>query len=218
MLVQIIFTHMKDIILFGVQGCGKGTQARILAEKHGYKVFETGKELRSIAASGTELGNKVKGIIEAGHLVSDEVVIEIVENFLKNTPAIQAVVFDGLPRKITQKDLFEEVVNRFSRSPLAVLIHISDDLALQRLSSRWMSKATGKIYPSREAALAECPDTDVYQRADDKPDAIRIRLETYHRETQPVIDWYRDQGRMVEIDGDQEVNNVTQELIASLAS
>lgn len=204
---------MKDLILFGVQGCGKGTQARILSEQHGYKVFETGKELRAIAASGTELGMKVKGIIEAGHLVSDEVVIEIVENFLKNTPSEQAVVFDGLPRKITQKDLFEEVVRRFERTPLAVLIHISDDLSLQRLSSRWMSKATGKIFSSREAALAECPEGDVYQRADDQPEAIKTRLETYHRETQPVIDWYREQGRMVEIAGDREVADVTRDLL-----
>ena len=207
---------MKDLILFGVQGCGKGTQARILSEKHGYKVFETGKELRAIAASGSELGNKVKGIIEAGHLVSDEVVIEIVENFLKNTTADQAVVFDGLPRKITQKDLFEEVVGRFERSPLAVLIHISDDLALQRLSNRWMSKATGKIFSSREAALAECSEEDVYQRADDKPEAIKTRLETYHRETQPVIDWYREQGRMVEVDGEKEVERVTENVIMYL--
>lgn len=202
---------MKDLILFGVQGCGKGTQARILSEK-GYKVFETGKELRAIAASDTELGQKVKGIIEAGHLVSDEVVIEIVENFLKNTPVEKPVIFDGLPRKLTQKDLFEEVVDRFHRRPFGVLIHISDELALQRLSNRWMSKSTGKIFSSREAALAECEESDVYQRADDTPDAIRTRLETYHRETRPVLEWYKDQGRMMEVNGEQDVGKVTEEI------
>jgi adenylate kinase len=207
---------MKDLILFGVQGCGKGTQARILSEK-GYKVFETGKELRAIAASDTELGKKVKGIIEAGHLVSDEVVIEIVENFLKNTSVEQPVIFDGLPRKLSQKDLFEEVVDRFHRRPFGVLIHISDELALQRLSNRWMSKSTGKIFSSREAALAECEESDVYQRADDTPDAIRTRLETYHRETRPVLEWYKDQGRMMEVNGEQDVGMVT-EVIWDLAT
>jgi len=202
---------MKDLILFGVQGCGKGTQARILAEK-GYKVFETGKELRAIAASDTDLGKKVKSIIEAGNLVSDEVVIEIVENFLKNTPLEQPVIFDGLPRKMTQKDLFEEVVDRFHRRPFGVVIHISDELALQRLSSRWMSKSTGKIFPSREAALAECAESDVYQRADDTPEAIRTRLETYHRETRPVIEWYKQHQRMMEVQGDQDVEKVTEEI------
>ncbi|MGE3278729.1 MAG: adenylate kinase family protein [Candidatus Altimarinota bacterium] len=201
---------MKDLILFGVQGCGKGTQARILAEQHGYKVFETGKELRAIAAGDTELGKKVKEIIEAGHLVPDEVVIEIVAHFLENTEASQAVIFDGLPRKISQKDLFEEVVARYGRNPLGVLIHISDELALQRLGSRWMSKSTGKIYSSKEAALAENSEEDVYQRADDTPEAIKVRLDTYHRETQPVIDWYKEQGRMVEVGGDQEVALVTE--------
>jgi len=203
---------MKDLILFGVQGCGKGTQARILAEEHGYKVFETGKELRAIAAGGTELGNKVKEIIEAGHLVPDEVVIEIVAHFLENTDASQAVIFDGLPRKTSQKDLFEEVVGKYGREPVAVLIQISDELALMRLGSRWMSKSTGKIFPSKEAALAECAEEDLYQRADDTPGAIKVRLETYHRDTKPVIDWYLEQERMVEVNGEQEVGAVTEEI------
>ncbi|MDP3976077.1 MAG: nucleoside monophosphate kinase [bacterium] len=205
---------MRDLILFGVQGCGKGTQSRILAERGGYKVFETGKELRALTAdASSELGQKIKGIIEVGNLVSDEVVIEIVENFLQNIPAEQQVIFDGLPRKVTQKDLFEEVVARHGRQPLGVLIQISDELALQRLSGRHMSKATGKIYPSKEAALLECPAEDVYQRADDTPDAIKTRLKNYHTETQPVIDWYQQQGRLVEVRGDQATEAVTEELI-----
>lgn len=204
---------MKDLILFGIQGCGKGTQARILAEKVDYKVFETGKELRAIAASDTELGQKVKGIIEAGNLVSDEVVIEIVEAFLQNTPADQAVIFDGLPRKVTQKDLFEEAVSKSGREPLAVLIHLDDEVSVQRLSNRWMSKATSKIYPSKEEALKHEEEDDLYQRADDVPEAIRTRLETYHRETQPVIDWYKEEGRMVEVEGQQPVGQVTEALM-----
>jgi len=118
-----------------------------------------------------------------------EVVIEIVEAFLENTPADQAVIFDGLPRKVTQKDLFEEAVSKAEREPLAVLIHLDDEVSVQRLSNRWMSKATSKIYPSKEEALKHEEVDDLYQRADDVPDAIRTRLETYHRETQPVIDW-----------------------------
>lgn len=209
---------MKDLILFGIQGCGKGTQGRILAEKEGYKVFETGKELRALVAGGSELGEKIKAIIEAGNLVSDEVVIEIVENFLKNTPEDQAVIFDGLPRKVTQKDLFEEVVQAHGRNPLAVLIHLDDEVSVQRLSNRWMSKATGKIYPNKEKGLEECSEEDLYQRADDVPEAIRTRLATYHAETQPVIDWYQEQGRMVEIQGEQGVDEVTVELLDAISA
>jgi|CXWL01.1.fsa_nt_gi adenylate kinase len=204
---------MKDLILFGVQGCGKGTQGRILVETKGYKLFETGKELRALIAGGSELGLKIKGIVEAGNLVSDEVVIEIVDSFLKNTPATEAVIFDGLPRKVTQKDLFEQVMQRYGRQPVGVLIQISDEIALQRLSNRWMSKATGKIFPSRETALAECPEDDVYQRADDTAEAIKVRLANYHQETQPVIDWYREVGRLVEVEGDKATEAVTVEIV-----
>lgn len=205
-----------DLILFGIQGSGKGTQARILEEKYGYKVFETGKELRAIAASGSALGNKVKAIVEAGNLVPNEVVIEIVEDFLKRTDPKQAVIFDGVPRKVTQKDFFEQVVERFRRKPLGVLISVSDELALKRLSGRHMSKKTGKIYPSKEAALKECSPEDVYQRSDDTPEAIKKRLENYHLETEPVIRWYRGEERLVEVDGQKEAGEVMGEIVKLL--
>ena len=162
--------------------------------------------------------NKIKDIVEAGNLVSDEIVIEIVENFLGKVDASQAIIFDGLPRKVTQKDLFEEVVVKFKRTPMAVLIDISDEEALKRLGNRWMSKSTGKIYAGKEAALAEHEKEDVYQRTDDVPEAIKTRLENYHEETQPVIDWYREQGRMIEVSGVGGVEKVTEELIAKLKS
>lgn len=207
-------TKLKpDLILFGIQGSGKGTQARILEEQYGYKVFETGKELRAMAASGSVLGNKVKAIIEAGNLVPDEVVIEIVEDFLKRTDQKQRVVFDGLPRKVTQKDLFEQVVERAGRKPLGVLISATDELALKRLSGRHMSKKTGKIYPSFDAALKECSPEDVYQRSDDKPEAIMKRLLNYHVETEPVIRWYREQGRLVEVDGQGGADEVIRKIM-----
>ncbi|MDF2379236.1 MAG: nucleoside monophosphate kinase [Candidatus Gracilibacteria bacterium] len=207
---------MKDLILFGVQGCGKGTQGRILAERKGYKVFETGKELRALVAGGSELGKKIKDIIEAGNLVPDEVVIEIVAHFLENTEADQAIIFDGLPRKESQRVLFEEVVNKFARMPVGILIHIADEVSLKRLGDRHMSKSTGKIYPNKDAALAECDEEDVYQRTDDVPEAIKTRLETYHAETQPVIDWYTSEGRMFEFDGERTVEEVTAELLEKL--
>ncbi len=208
---------MKDLILFGIQGSGKGTQGRILAEKLGYKVFETGKELRALVAGGSELGEKIKAIIDAGNLVSDEVVIEIVENFLKGVDPDTAIIFDGIPRKVTQKDLFEEVVRKFDREPLAVLIHLDDEESVARLSNRWMSKATGKIFPSKEAGLECCSAEDLYQRADDVPEAIRTRLANYHAETQPVIDWYEGDGRMISVEGHQAVEEVTQDLLAKLS-
>jgi len=128
----------------------------------------------------------------------------------------QAVIFDGLPRKLTQKDLFEEVMEKYGRAPVAVLIDITDEEALRRLGNRWMSKSTGKIYAGKEAALKECDEEDVYQRADDVPEAIKTRLENYHQETQPVIDWYSKQDRMITVSGEQDVEKVTEELMQKL--
>lgn len=200
---------MKDLILFGVQGSGKGTQARLFVEKHGYVLFETGKELRALADDeSSELGRKVKGIIEAGNLVSDEVVIEIVEHFLQKTSVDEAVIFDGIPRKVSQMILFEGVVAKAGRKPMGVLIGLSDEEALRRLGNRWMSRITGKTYAGKAAALLECAESDAYQRADDTPEAIAVRLKNYHEETQPVIDWYRKQGRLVEVDGEQSAHEV----------
>jgi adenylate kinase len=162
------------------------------------------------------LGNKVKGIIEAGNLVPDEVVIEIIEEFLKNKAPTQWVIFDGVPRKVTQKDLFEKVATAASRHPLGILIAISDELALKRLSGRHMSKKTGKIYPSKDLALEECPAEDVYQRSDDTPEAIRTRLKNYHEETEPVIAWYREQGRLVEVDGQGGAERVTEKIMTKI--
>jgi adenylate kinase len=204
---------MKDIVLFGIQGSGKGTQARILAEQHGYKVFETGKELRRLAQEDSELGREVKETIEGGNLVSDELVIEIVKDFLGNVSDDEHVIFDGLPRKEGQRGMLEEILVEMGRSPLGVMIHIDDELAVTRLSSRWMSQSTGKIYSSREAAVEDVGEEDAYQRADDTPDAIRTRLAAYHAETQPVIDWYRGEGRLVEVDGNQGLELVTEGLL-----
>jgi adenylate kinase len=207
---------MKDIILFGIQGSGKGTQARILAEQHGYSVFETGKELRRLAVEDSDLGRQVKETIEGGNLVPDELVIEIVKDFLGNVSEEDHVIFDGLPRKIGQMNMLEEILVEMGRSPLGVMIQIDDELAVSRLSSRWMSKSTGRIYSSREDAVADVGEEDAYQRADDTPDAIRTRLAAYHAETQPVIDWYREQGRLVEVAGDGEVENVTRDLLSQI--
>lgn len=207
-----------DFIFFGIQGSGKGTQGKILAEKNDLAYFETGGQLRRLASEDTELGRKVKSIIEAGNLVSDEVVIEIVRDFLHTIPATKRVIFDGIPRKEKQRAMLEELLFNEGRNTIGVLIHIPEEEAKRRLLSRWMSRKTGKIYPSREMALIECSPEDVYQRTDDNEQAIQVRIDNFKKETLPVIEWYRAQNRLVEIDGTKPVAGVTEELFSKVAN
>lgn len=144
--------------------------------------------------------------------------IEIVRDFLHTIPATKRVIFDGIPRKEKQRAMLEELLFNEGRSTIGVLIHIPEEEAKRRLLSRWMSRKTGKIYPSREMALIECSPEDVYQRTDDNEQAIQVRIDNFKKETLPVIEWYRAQNRLVEIDGTKPVAGVTEELFSKVAN
>ena len=202
---------MKDIILFGMQGSGKGTQAKILIQKHGYKTFETGQELRNIAASGTELGERVKNIMNEGKLVDTAIIMEIVAAFLENINEDDKVIFDGIPRSMDQMEQFEAVMEKMGRSPVGVNIALTKDEAMERLLKRFTCvgvDTTNNPLITEEQCIAM--GGEVKRRADDTPEAIGVRLDAFFSETQPVIDAYADQGRMLEVHGIQTVEEVTQ--------
>ena len=206
-----------DYIFFGIQGSGKGTQGKILAQKHGLEYFGAGNELRKLAEEDSELGNKVKKITEAGQLVSIETIIEIIGNFIKKIPQNKGVVFDGIPRNNEQRVLFEELMNKLDKKPTALFIKISEEEAIHRITNRWMSKSTNKIYMSKDLALQECSRDDIYQRADDNEESIKVRINAYKKETIPVIDWYREQGRLIEVNGTPPIEEVAELVNKSLA-
>ncbi len=206
-----------DYIFFGIQGSGKGTQGKILAQKHGLEYFGAGNELRKLAEEDSELGKKVKKITEAGQLVSIETIIEIIGNFIKKIPQNKGVVFDGIPRNNEQRVLFEELMNKLDKKPTALFIKISEEEAIHRITNRWMSKSTNKIYMSKDLALQECSRDDIYQRADDNEESIKVRINAYKKETIPVIDWYREQGRLIEVNGTPPIEEVAELVNKSLA-
>ncbi len=206
-----------DLILFGIQGSGKGTQGKILAQQFGYKIFETGGELRRLSKEDSELGKKVKEIIEAGHLVPNEVVMEIVENFLEGVSPEEKVLFDGLPRKKVQADTFNALLEKHQRQYIGLLIHITKEEALRRLSSRRICKNCKHVYPIMytEDACKECGG-ELITRSDDNPESIKNRLNAFFTETQPVIDDYINAEKMITINGDQPIEAVTKEIVDKL--
>lgn len=215
-----------DIVLLGMQGAGKGTQSRLLVEKYNLPLFETGAELRKLANAKSELGKKVKSIIEAGHLVPNEVVMEIIENFLKTVPRGQTIIFDGIPRSIDQANMFDALMKSHDRNYICSIITLSEESALKRLTSRKMCiMPDGKKEPARfdEASgkwlLAngkECPGK-LETRKDDTPEAIKTRIETFKRETVPILEKYGTEGiRVIEIDGEPSVKEVTKKTLEKL--
>lgn len=200
---------MKDIILFGVQGSGKGTQGKILAKKNQATVFDTGSALRSIAARGSELGNEVKSIIDSGNLVSTEVVMRVIEDFMDNAEDESVFVFDGIPRNFEQYEQFEVLMEKVGRKPNALLIDIPREIAENRLLKRKMCRGCQKIFGSNFTEK-ECDDCggEVYVRADDNAEAIKHRIDVFFSDTVPVIKRYESENRVIRVDGTPEVVEV----------
>ncbi len=179
-----------DYLFFGIQGSGKGTQTRLLEEQYGFPVFETGAELRKIAASDSELGRKVNEIISAGHLVPTEIVIEIVENFLNENKSAKTILFDGIPRSADQQELLDKLLKSHDREVTAIHIKLDEAAATNRLQLRG--------------------------RNDDTPEGIKTRIQTFYDKTEPLLAIYRNANKLMEVNGDQTVEQVYSDLKSKL--
>lgn len=207
-----------NYVLFGMQGSGKGTQSQILASTFGLAIFETGGALRALAAEGSELGNRVKAIIESGQLVPTEVVMEIIVDFVNKLPKGQAVLFDGIPRSKDQQEQFDALMEKEGLDFTGILIELSEEEALRRLTTRRICSDCKAVYPATYEGLhCEACGGELTTRKDDTPDAIRVRLDTFREQTLPVIEDYIARGKMIVVDGEQSIDAVAQELIKKLS-
>lgn len=206
-----------DLVLFGMQGSGKGTQGQLIAKRHKLKTFETGAELRKLAQENSVLGKKIKSIIESGRLVENEVVMEIIENFMKSIGENDIVLFDGLPRKEEQAETFDTLMGKLGREFIGILIEISEEIAMKRLTTRRICGKCKEVYPAtyKEIFCAKCRNKLV-TRNDDNVNAIATRLKAYRDETLPVIRKYEREGKMIKINGEQTIENVDKDLEAAL--
>ncbi|MBU0981417.1 nucleoside monophosphate kinase [Patescibacteria group bacterium] len=206
-----------DLILFGMQGSGKGTQSKYLATFAHLQVFETGAQLRRLAQEESELGQKVKSIIESGNLVPTEVVMEIISNFIHHLPEGKNALFDGIPRSKDQQEQFDALLKKENREFKCLNIKISEEEALKRLTTRRLCKKCKAVYPAFYAKeTCEACGGELETRRDDTPDAIRVRIDTFLEKTQPVIDDYDSRGLMLTVNGEQSIEDVTKDSVEAI--
>jgi adenylate kinase len=184
-----------NVLLLGPQGAGKGTQAARIAAEYDIPHIASGEILRSEMKAGTELGKRVKDVYDRGDLVSDDLMIELIRTRLGQADTDNGFILDGFPRTIAQAEALDDMLGEIGRSLSVVFgLQIPDELAFERLRKR--------------AALEG--------RADDTDDAIRRRLENYHRETEPLVEYYRARGTLVPIHGERSENEVFAEIQSAL--
>ncbi len=201
------------IVLLGAPGSGKGTQAKLLMDKHDIPQVSTGDLLREALSSGSELGKAAKTAMDAGRLVSDEIVLGIIRERLRKPDAENGFILDGYPRNLSQAKALTDVLSTLGK-PLdhVVLINVANEVLMKRLTGRRTCETCGSVYniytsPPSSEACDNCGGK-LLQRADDNEDTIANRLKVYDSQTKPLIKHYSQQGKLLDLDADDTVENV----------
>jgi len=213
-----------NVILLGPPGAGKGTQARMLAEREGMIQLSTGDMLRAAVASGSEVGERARAVMEAGELVSDDIVIGVVSERLDQPDAAQGVIFDGFPRTTAQAEALDGLLAQKGMVLDAVIsMEVDDEALVDRVSGRFTCAGCGEGYhdthkrPAVEGVCDKCGGTEFKRRADDNAETVRARLEAYHADTAPLIAYYRDREKLKTVDGMADIDSVAREISNALA-
>lgn len=212
------------IVLLGAPGSGKGTQAKKLMEERNVPQISTGDMLRAAVASGTRFGLQAKSIMDAGQLVSDDIMLGIISERLAQADTADGFVLDGFPRTEKQARDLEELLDQMG-TPLdaAVLMDVDFEVLMKRLTGRRTCSKTGKllnIHFSSQEEIDECLTAggELIQREDDNEETIRSRLDVYREHTAPVVDYYRARGKLVTVDANGSVDEVYGRLTESLSA
>lgn len=213
-----------NIILIGPPGAGKGTQARILEDERGMVQLSTGDMLREARTSGTELGRKVAGIMDAGGLVTDEIVVGLIEEKLQAAGG-RGFIFDGFPRTLAQAAALDDLLEANKKELGAVVeMQVDDDALVARITARSTCANCGEVYNDitrpipDDGTCSACGASDFRRRADDNEESLRTRLMEYYKKTAPLIGYYFHAGLLKPVNGLGEIDDVKAEIAASLGA
>jgi adenylate kinase len=210
------------IIMLGAPGAGKGTQAKMLADKYGIPHISTGDIFRANIKNNTELGKKAKGYMDAGQLVPDELVVDLVVDRIKNKDCMKGFILDGFPRTIPQAEALDYALNNQNeRIEYAINVDVPDENIINRMSGRRACVGCGATYhivfnPTKKEGICDKCGSALILRDDDKPETVKKRLEVYHQQTQPLIDHYEKKGVLLTVDGTKDINDVFADITKAL--
>lgn len=211
-----------NIVILGAPGAGKGTQADIIMEKLHLVHIATGDLFRQALAKETPLGLQAKSYMEKGQLVPDEVTINMVLERIAQPDCISGCLFDGFPRNLGQAKALDKALGEQGKAiDKAVYVMVPDEELVRRLSGRWICRNCQTPYhmvssPPREPGKCDKCGGELYQRPDDNEKTVRERLKVFFAETVPIIDYYKKQDKLVEIDGNQDISRVAREMVEVL--
>ena len=197
-----------NIVLLGAPGAGKGTMAQLLVADYGVAHISTGDLLRAAVKSGSDLGVQAKKYMDAGELVPDQLVIDLLKERLSHDDAQRGFILDGFPRNTMQAVTLDSELGSLGRAiDAALLIDVEPKVIIDRLSARRTCRACGHTGTAADAVCPACGG-EMYQRDDDKPETIKNRLDVYEKNTAPLIEYYRGQGLLKAVDGDDAIDAV----------
>lgn len=206
------------LILLGAPGAGKGTQSQFIVEKYGIPALSTGNILREAVKNGTPVGKEAKSYMDAGQLVPDDVIIGVIKERLQEPDAQKGFILDGVPRTVAQAEALEKMGVDID---LVVDIEVADENIVERLSGRRVCEKCAAPYhtvfhPSKTPETCDVCSGKLIIRKDDQPETIMARLKTYHEQTEPLVDFYKKRGKLVEIEGSYSVEKTRDRVFEAL--
>lgn len=207
------------LILLGPPGAGKGTQAALVSQQAGVAHVATGDLFRENIRNQTPLGMEAKAFVDKGALVPDEITVRMLLDRLDHPDTQKGALLDGFPRTVEQARALDEALKQRGQAVEKVLyINVGEEEVVRRLAGRWTCRRCGAVYhqvfsPPKQAGKCDQCGGELYQRDDDKPETVRNRLGVYTQQTAPLIDYYRGQGKLLEVNGEQDADAVGKDLL-----